>query len=175
MILLRALPLLALALGLGADPVEAQLRMETDALTDGNIIPVRYAANGSNVQPGFTFSEAPDGTVAYAIILYSKRPDSDNDEREDLHWIVWDIPADAGEIEEGMLPEGSVQGMNVAGQNAYLGPAAQDLQYVFELYALKEVLGLDKSASRADLLAAMQDKIADQARYVGHLQTTEDD
>ena len=175
MMLPRALPLLALALGFGAEPVAAQLRMETDALTEGNLIPVKYAANGSNVQPGFTFSAAPDDTVAYAIILYSKRPDDESDEHEDLHWMVWDIPADDGEVKEGMLPEGSVQGMNVAGQNAYLGPAAAGLQYVFELYALKEMLGLDESASRADLVAAMQDKIADQARYVGRLETPEDD
>ena len=37
---------------------------------DGGIIPLKYAGRGDNVQPGFTFSNAPGGTVGFAIIFH---------------------------------------------------------------------------------------------------------
>src|ERR1041385_3748445 len=45
------------------------LLMETDAFPDGGIVPQKYAGRGG-VQPGFKFSNAPAGTVAYAIIFH---------------------------------------------------------------------------------------------------------
>ena len=50
------------------------LLMETDAFEDGGIVPLKYAMRGENVQPGFTFSNAPEGTVAYTIAYNSFFP-----------------------------------------------------------------------------------------------------
>ena len=46
------------------------LLMESDAFEDGGVVPMRYAGRGDNVQPGFTFSNAPDNTASYAIIFH---------------------------------------------------------------------------------------------------------
>ena len=72
---------------------------------------------------------------------------------------------------EGKLPEGSVQGNNITGQNVYMGPGAPNgpryHHYVFELYALNADLDLPANASRDELLKAMAGKTTAKAAYVG--------
>ncbi|MBN1236890.1 MAG: YbhB/YbcL family Raf kinase inhibitor-like protein, partial [Gammaproteobacteria bacterium] len=71
----------------------------------------------------------------------------------------------------GGLPDGAVQGRNIAGQNAYFGPGAPPgpryHHYVFEIYALDATLDLEPTAGRAELLEAMQGKVVAKAAYVG--------
>src|SRR5262249_1350070 len=45
------------------------LLMETDAFPDGGIVPQKFVGRGG-VQPAFKFSNAPAGTVSYAIIFH---------------------------------------------------------------------------------------------------------
>lgn len=148
-----------------------QLVMETDAFEDGGIVPDKYVFRGENVQPGFTFSNEPDNTASYAIIFHDIDVALGGGTDDVLHWIVWNIPADAGGIPEGGLPDGAVQGQNIQGQNAYMGPGAPPgpryHHYVFELYALSETLDLPESAGRDDLIEAMQGKVVAKAAYVG--------
>jgi len=152
----------------GGPPRLAPLLMQTTAFEDGGIVPQKYAGRGG-VQPGFTFSGAPDTTVSYAIIFHDI--DVDIQGNDVLHWIAWNIPASAKGIPEGSLPAGSVTGKNIAGQNAYFGPGApagvRYHHYVFELYALSANLDLPNTAGRPELLAAMQGKVVAKAAYVG--------
>jgi Raf kinase inhibitor-like YbhB/YbcL family protein len=146
------------------------LLMQTDAFPDGGIVPQKYAGRGG-VQPGFKFTGAPEGTVSYAIIFHDIDVALMNNTGDVLHWIAWNIPASAGGIPEGKLPEGSVQGANITGQNAYFGPGApagpRYHHYVFELYALNANLDLPATAGRDELLKAMAGKIVAKSAYVG--------
>jgi Raf kinase inhibitor-like YbhB/YbcL family protein len=146
------------------------LLMETDAFPDGGIIPQKFAGRGG-VQPGFTFSGAPAGTVSYAIIFHDIDVALQNGTSDVLHWMVWNIPASANGIPEGKLPEGSVQGNNITNQPNYMGPGApagpRYHHYVFELYALNANLDLPATSSRDDLLKAMAGKVVAKSAYVG--------
>jgi Raf kinase inhibitor-like YbhB/YbcL family protein len=146
------------------------LLMQTDAFPDGGIVPQKYAGRGG-VQPGFKFSGAPEGTISYAIIFHDIDVALQNNTGDVLHWIAWNIPASAAGIPEGKLPEGSVQGANITGQNAYFGPGAPPgpryHHYVFELYALNANLDLPPTAGRDELLKAMAGKIVAKSAYVG--------
>jgi Raf kinase inhibitor-like YbhB/YbcL family protein len=152
------------------------LLMETDAFPDGGIVPQKYAGRGG-VQPGFKFSNAPAGTVAYAIIFHDIDVALQNGTGDVLHWIAWNIPAAANGFPEGSLPPGSVQGNNLTGQPVYMGPGApagpRYHHYVFELYALNATLDLPPTASRDDLLKAMQGKTVAKAAYVGRFRQGE--
>src|SRR5262245_7969616 len=88
------------------------LLMETDAFPDGGIVPQKYTGRGG-VQPGFKFSNAPAGTMSYAIIFHDIDVALQNGTGDVLHWLAWNIPASANGIPEGKLPEGSVQGNNI--------------------------------------------------------------
>ena len=146
------------------------LLMQTDAFPDGGIVPQKYAGRGG-VQPGFKFTGAPEGTVSYAIIFHDIDVALMNNTGDVLHWIAWNIPAAAGGIPEGKLPDGAVQGANITGQNAYFGPGApagpRYHHYVFELYALNANLDLPATAGRDELLKAMAGKIVAKSAYVG--------
>jgi Raf kinase inhibitor-like YbhB/YbcL family protein len=151
------------------------LLMESTAFEDGGIVPQKYAG-AMGVQPGFTFSNAPEGTVSYAIIFHDLDVALQGGTNDVLHWIAWNIPAAAKGIPEGSLPAGSVTGKNIAGQNSYFGPGAPPgpryHHYVFELYALNANLDLPNTAGRPELLAAMAGKIVAKAAYVGRFRGT---
>lgn len=147
------------------------LMMQTDAFKDGGVIPAKYTFRGDNVQPGFKFLNPEKGTVCYAIILHDIDVNLGGGTGDILHWIAWNIPASAGGIPEGSLPEGSVVGANLMRQNTYTGPGAPPgpkfHHYVFELYALNAKLDLPASASREEVMEAMQGKVIAKAAYVG--------
>jgi Raf kinase inhibitor-like YbhB/YbcL family protein len=155
------------------------LLMETDAFPDGGIVPPKYvsANNGQSVLPGFKISNAPAGTVAYAVIFHDLDVSLQNGTGDVLHWMAWNIPASANGWPEGSLPAGSVQGNNMRGQANYMGPGApagpRYHHYVFELYALNANLDLPPTASRDDLLKALQGKVVAKAAYVGRFRAGE--
>lgn len=165
--------------GRGRGFVIPPLMMHTDAYEDGSIVPAKYASgnNGPSVLPGFTITNAPMGTVAYAVIYHDIEVGL-NGPGDVLHMMAWNIPASANGWPEGNLPAGSVMGKNLRGQNAYMGPAApagpRYHHYVWELYALNANLDLDPmTATRDDLLKALQGKVVAKAAYVGRYRSGE--
>ena len=144
----------------------APLLMETDAFPDGGVVPLRYTGAGDNVQPGFTFSNAPEGTVSYAIIFHDLDVALGGGTDDFMHWAVWNIPASAGGIPEGGVPDGAMQTpRGYRGPGAPAGPRYH--HYVFELYALNETLDLPAATGRDELLAAMEGKVVAKSAYVG--------
>jgi Raf kinase inhibitor-like YbhB/YbcL family protein len=184
---MKPVGLVVLALAVAAGQVDAQQRggggggrggfslppllMETTAFPDGGVVPTQYTGRGSNTQPGFTFRNAPEGTVSYAIVLHDIDVAFGGNTDDVLHWMAWNIPASAGGIPEGSLPAGSVQGNNMRGQAGYMGPGApagpRYHHYVWELYALNANLDIPQTATRAELIAAMQGKVVAKSAYVG--------
>jgi len=154
------------------------LLMETDAYPDGGIIPPKYvsANNGGNTLPGFKISNAPATTTSYAVIFHDLDVQLGGP-RDVLHMMAWNIPASANGWPEGMLPAGSVYGNNQANQARYLGPGApagpRYHHYVFELYALNTMLDLPATATRDDLLKALEGKTVAKAAYVGRYRSGE--
>lgn len=149
------------------------LLIESNAFADGGIVPEKFVNAGGKTQPDFKISNAPEGTQFFAIIFHDLDVSLQGGTDDVLHWIAWDIPATGATttIAEGKLPEGSVVGKNITGQNSYMGPGAPPgpryHHYVFEVYALNAKLGLADSATRADVLKALQGKVVAKAAYVG--------
>ena len=147
------------------------LMLQTDAFADGGVIPDKYSSRGGNLQPGFKFLNEEEGTVSYAIIFHDIDVTFGGGTDDILHWVVWNIPASAGGIPEGGLPEGAVVGANLMRQNSYMGPGAppgpKHHHYVFDLYALNANLDIPATSSRKELLEAMQGKVIAKTAYVG--------
>jgi Raf kinase inhibitor-like YbhB/YbcL family protein len=154
-----------------ARPPLVPLLIETPAFADGGIVPMKYSARGDNVQPAFTISNAPANVASYTIIFHDVDVGLNNSPDDVLHWMAWNIPGNTTQIAEGKLPEGSVQGKNIRGANAYLGPGAPPgpryHHYVLELYALSSKLDLPETATRAEVIEAMKGKVLAKAGYVG--------
>ena len=159
----------------GGAPALVPLLIESKAFADGGIVPPKYSAAGGSTQPDFTISNAPATTQSFAIILHDIDVAFGPESADVLHWVAWNIPGNTKQIAEGKLPEGSVQGVNIARQNAYMGMGApagpRYHHYVFEFYALNTKLDLPPTASRAEVLEAIKGKVIAKAAYVGRFRT----
>jgi len=159
-------------------PGKPRLTLTTTAFEDGGIIPNRYtmAADGVPVSPKLTWTNVPDGTVSFALILHD--PDTSLMKRTDqvLHWMIFNIPGTSRELNEGVpaqaqLPDGSIQALNQSRKIGYLGMGAAAPgpyhHYTFELFALDTKLNLGPDATQADVLKAMEGHILMKGVLVG--------
>ena len=147
-------------------PAKPGLTLTTTAFEDGGIIPNRYtmAASGTAVSPALSWTNVPDGTVSFALILHDPDTSRNKTTEEVLHWMIFNIPGTARSLPEGVpgvaqLPDGSIQAKNTRGTPGYMGmgaPAAGPYHhYTFELFALDTKLALGPDATRADAMKAM--------------------
>lgn len=90
------------------------------------------------------------------------------------HWLIYNIPAQAKGLKEGIakvreLPDGSRQGVNSWGRIGYDGPnpPSGTHRYYFRLYALDCDLGLPAGANKTVLLSAMKGHILATAELMG--------
>lgn len=155
--------------------IPAPLKITIAAFSDGGAIPAKYGcSNGTNanLSPAIQWSGAPDGTQTIALILHD--PDVAIGGDDVLHWAIFNIPATATGLPEGVpakatLDDGSGQLMNIGGSIGYFNPCAPPPtthHYLFEFYALDTKLD-PAPASRADLMKAMTGHIRAKGIYFG--------
>lgn len=128
--------------------------------------------DGSDMSPELSIAGVPDDAVTLALIL----DDPDAPSGSWIHWLVWNIPPDTIIIngDGGMqppLPNEAIVGTNSFG-NAHYGGPCPPLEdgahhYNFVLYALDTTLNLDASATKGDLVMAMDGHIIDTAELTG--------
>jgi Raf kinase inhibitor-like YbhB/YbcL family protein len=161
--------------GGGRGGIPAPLKISIPAFADGGAIPAKYGcSNGANanISPAIQWSGAPDGTTSIALILHD--PDVAIGGDDVLHWAIFNIPATANGLPEGvpakaMLDDGSVQINNIGGSIGYFNPCPPPPtthHYLFEFYALDTKLD-PAPANRADLLKAMVGHIRAKGIYIG--------
>jgi Raf kinase inhibitor-like YbhB/YbcL family protein len=145
--------------------------LQTNAFSPGGTIPKKYTCDASDVSPELTWSGAPAGTQAFALIV----DDPDAPAGTWTHWIAWDIPASATKLPEGLpkdetLADGTRQGKNDFKRIGYNGPCpppGKPHRYFFKLYALGSKLEVKAGASRSELESAMKGHVLGQAEVMG--------
>lgn len=169
----------ALALILAPGPVLAQtptpMTLSSSSFADGGIVPDKYSmAVAGPVSPSFTWANAPAATVSFTLILHDVDSLPRKDFPDNLHWLMFNIPATVTALPEGIAAEarradGTVQGLNGSHKVGYLPLGARIVyhHYVAELFALDTRLALGPDATRADVLAAMEGHVIAKAAYEG--------
>lgn len=144
------------------------LKITSPAFAHKSAIPERYSCDGRDINPALLIDAVPDGAKSLALIM----DDPDAPMGTWVHWVVWNIPAQTGEIKESSLPAGAVQGLNSWKRNSYGGPCPPSgtHRYFFKLYALDTVLNLAASSTKADLEHAMQGHIIARGELLGTYQ-----
>ncbi len=147
------------------------LQVTSPAFTDGSPIPVKFTCDAQNVSPQLAWTGVPAGTKSLALITH----DPDAPSGDFLHWVIFDIPGSLTGLPEGVPTQPTVAGIGTQGTNGahkvgYMGscpPKGKPHHYMFQLYALDTMLGLQPGASRADVEKAMQNHILAQGVLVG--------
>jgi len=143
-----------------------KLTLKSSAFTEGKTIPVKYTCDGKNISPEVQWSNVPDGTKSFALIL----DDPDAPSKTWVHWVLFNIPASQHELKEDLpakkeLDSGATFGINDFGDVAYGGPCPPNgpaHQYVLKLYALDTKLDLKPGATKPQVLQAMKGHIIEQ-------------
>ncbi len=162
------LPLL-FAAALAAPEVLVSLELTSPAFQAGAAIPVKYTCEGDDLSPALAWTNVPDGTRTFALIV----DDPDAPGRVWVHWVAWDIPATARGLPEGVAPNDPTvaQGRNDFHKQGYGGPCPPKghgaHRYVFRLYALDRRLDLPPGTTRAELDAAMRGHVLATGELMG--------
>ena len=154
------------------------MTLTSTAFESGAAIPARYSQAGDELSPPLAWSGAPDSVKSFVLVMHDVEAFTGNGLDDMLHWMVWNIPATATSLPEGvragMLPDSSRQ-ISATGP-FYRGPGAAASgpahHYVFELYALDVLLdvpmvGQSPPATRAAVLAAMAGHVRGKGVLVG--------
>ena len=140
-------------------------------------IPARHTCEGDDRSPPLAWSGAPAGTKSFALIVDDPdAPDPAAPRMTWVHWVLYDIPATAAALAEGVapsaLPSGTREGVNDWGRTGYGGPCPPigRHRYFHKLYALDAVLGDLGRPKKAALEMAMQGHVLAQAVLMGTYQ-----
>lgn len=148
----------------------SSLDLSSPVFKDGQPIPILYSFGGQNINPPLNISGAPNGAKSLALIMHD--PDAIPVAGIDyVHWTLWNIPPTTQNIESGVLPEGSIVGINSGNENKYMGadppPGSGIHHYIFELYALDTILDLPGNTNREQLEATMSGHTLDKCVLTG--------
>jgi Raf kinase inhibitor-like YbhB/YbcL family protein len=191
----HALPIAGFAIGILASTAVAQggatsatrptpMILTIPGWPDGGIIPVRFTQAGEQVSPELKWANVPAGTVSFVVNMIDPDVAIQRGTETQPHWIVWNIPATATGMPEGVtvgkeLPDGTRQ-ISASGPQ-YRGPGAPAAgpvhHYTFEVYALDTKIDVAHSTNeqlvpaaletRAAVMKAMQGHVLGKAVYVG--------
>lgn len=151
------------------------MRLESPAFARGEPIPERHSCEAEDVSPALRWQDLPAGTKSLALVM----DDPDAPAGTWVHWLVYDIPAGAPGLRQGVrrepaLADGSKQGLCWGVEDfsrvGYWGPCpppGKTHRYSFRLYALSAPVGLPPKAAKPQLEAAMRGLVLASAELVG--------
>ncbi len=152
-------------------PKVVNLTLFSEAFEDGGNIPVKYTCDGQDVSPPLGWSDPPEGTISFVLIV----EDPDAPGGVFTHWVIYNIPADLRRLPEGVPKEGKLEGIGVQGRNDFnkLGyggpcpPRGPAHRYFFKLYALDITLNLKPGASKNQVLRAIEGHVLAYGELMG--------
>ena len=153
------------------------LTLTSSAFQHQQRIPKKYTCEGNDISPPLAWSGVPAGCKSLALIVDDPdAPDPAAPKRVFVHWVLYDIPAQDGALDEGVgaaaLPRGTLQGRNDFGQMKFGGPCPPigRHRYFFKLYALDALMPAQTLLDKKALEAAMHGHVLETCELVGTYQ-----
>lgn len=150
-----------------APAIPSTLTLTSEAFTNDGTIPPKHSCSGEATSPALSWSGAPAGTKAFALIVHD--PDAPL-AGGFTHWILVDLPGTATSIPAAVpvgdaIAGGGAQPVAYRGMCPPVGASAH--HYHFRLYALDGTLVAAAGKSKDSVEAAMQGHILAQTDLVG--------
>lgn len=144
--------------------------VKSPSFEEGKTIPQKHTCDGEDVSPQLAWTGVSEGAKSLAIIC----DDPDAPAGTWVHWVLYNLPADAVGLEEKVppretLPSGARQGKNDFRKIGYNGPCPPGgtHRYFFKVYALDRLLDLPPGATKAELVRAMEGHVLAQGSLMG--------
>lgn len=146
-------------------------RLHSTAFANGSEIPKKFTCEGADLSPALSWDGLPAGARALALIA----DDPDAPMGTWTHWVIWNIPAQAAGLAEGVakaevLENGARQGRNDFKRVGYGGPCpppGKAHRYFFKLYALDGLLDVKAGVRRDELEAVMKRRVLAETEWMG--------
>lgn len=166
--------LYSLFLFANGEGVNRLMKLESPSFEHQGAIPKKFTCDGADVSFALAWSDVPEGTKSFALIVDDPdAPDPANPRMTWVHWVLYNIPATARSLPEGVtrgdLPKGTLQGLNDWKKPGYGGPCPPigKHRYFHKLYALDVVLPDLGQRTKANLEKAMEGHVLAKAELVG--------
>ena len=157
--------------------VPMSMNLSSPAFERDAPIPAIHTCDGDEVSPPLHWSGVPAEAKSLVLIVDDPdAPDPAAPQRTWVHWVLYNLPADAGGLPQGVsriqLPEGTREGSNDWKRTGYGGPCPPigRHRYFHKLYALDTVLPDLHQPTKAELLEAVEGHVLAQAQLVGTYQ-----
>ena len=148
--------------------------LSSDSFRHNEEIPSQYTCEGKDLSPQLSWSDPPENTVCYALIVDDPdAPDPKAPKMTWVHWVLFNIPSSVRELPEGVtsddLPQGTMEGVNDYHKLTYGGPCPPigRHRYFFKLYALSKPIDTTRHLTKSELENAMSTSILARAELVG--------
>jgi len=152
----------------------SDIQLTSTAFEHGGPIPSQHTGEGEDTSPAISWSNAPDGTKAFAVICHD--PDAPLVTPAGtygfVHWVLYNIPGSTTGLAEGSGD--FTNGKNDFGNEAYGGPMPPNghgtHQYYYWILALKEQVNLEAGLTMWQLLERIESDLIGMNRLVGTYQ-----
>ncbi|MBN1265121.1 MAG: YbhB/YbcL family Raf kinase inhibitor-like protein [Anaerolineales bacterium] len=136
----------------------------------GEPIPAKYTCDGEGISPPLSWQGVPE--TAKSLVLIVDDPDAPIGTW--VHWVLYNLPASTGSLEENISAvdapvPGACHGKNSWRRLGYGGPCPPGgtHRYFFKLFALDIVLALQPGAKKKDVDASMTGHVLAEAQLMG--------
>lgn len=151
----------------GLKPINSKggnMKLTTD-FEHNQKIPSKYTCDGEDLAPQLDISGVPENAKSLALIV----DDPDAPMGTWVHWVVFNLPADAEKIDAKNLPKEAKQGITDFGRVGWGGPCPPSgtHRYFFKLYALDTVLELQAGITKFALENAMGGHVLEKTELIG--------
>jgi Raf kinase inhibitor-like YbhB/YbcL family protein len=155
--------------------------LTSSSFADNDILDRKHGAkggprncDGQNTSPAFEWSNAPDGTKSFAMIVFDS---VGNHGLGITHWVGYGIPGSVSSLAEGEISSAAENGNYVGGTNRikkpfYFGPCPDvgDMPHHYEFTMIATDLApdaLQPGLTREELLSALADHALGATSLVG--------
>ena len=147
------------------------MQLTSEAFENRSAIPKEHSGEGDNVSPPLQWTEAPDGTKAFAVICHD--PDAPLVTPEGqygyVHWVLYGIPGSVTSLDAGTSQY--TAGKNENGEPGYTGPMPPEghgvHHYFFWVIALDAEVDLPAGLTLWELLEKIESNVIGMNRLVG--------
>jgi Raf kinase inhibitor-like YbhB/YbcL family protein len=149
-----------------------KLQVTSSAITDNQPISAKFTADGPDVSPPLSWSNAPADTKSFVLLC----DDPDAPGGSFVHWLLFDLPPDVTSLPEGFPRPGTdtgniKEGMTDFGTCGYKGPApprGRPHHYHFKVFAIDMAsIGLKRGARKPTVLNAVKGHVLAEGELVG--------